>query len=427
MPLRLLHHLTLPALRSRPKLLAGILLVLVVSVGWFVGSALWVRWDRGEAEKALAEYDFAEGRRRLARCVKIHPRDAELRLLAARAARRDGDLDFAEQQLDAYHDLVGDVSPPEALELALLKVQRGNVREVLDALAEDLDLHHPQSEYILEALALGCVQTYELHRAQFWYGELLTKWPKNAIGRLLNAQTVDTQGNREKATRLLKELAKDWPRYYRGRLFLADLLFKSRDYREAGAEYAALREQRPEEMAPLLGLASAYERLGDADHARPLLKQLEERYPGNSDVLLECGRFAMEEKRPADAEPLFRRAAAIAPADPDAHRELGVCLQQLDRPQEAEEHLERSKQIEADMALLEKALGEMVKAPNDPGPRRLAGELCLRNGQPSEGLRWLAGVLDINPDDRPTHKILADYFRSQGDTRRADMHARLAQ
>lgn len=426
MPFRLLPRLRLPTRRPWSTMLGGLVLVLAASGAWLGGSALWVRWDRGEAEKALAEYDFAEARRRLARCVKIQPRDPGLRLLAAQSARRDGDLDAAEQQLDAYHDLVGGVSPPEALERALVKVQRGNMRELLDALMEDLDLHHPESEHILEALAMGCVQSYELHRVQFWTSELLSRWPKNAIGRLLRAQTVDTQGNRDKAEALLKELVKDFPRYYQARLALAGILFKSHSYREAGVEYAAVHEQRPDEMLPLLGLASTYARLGDGDHARPLLKQLRDRYPDNSEVLLECGRFALDEKRPADAEPLLRRAAELAPGDHEVQRELGVCLGQLDRHEEAEQHLKRSKEIEADLILLEKTLAEMAKAPNDPAPRRRAGEICLRNGQVSEGLRWLFGVLDIDPKDKETHRILADFYRSRGDAEQAEAHERLA-
>jgi predicted Zn-dependent protease len=428
MAFRFFPQLRLPALRSAPGILmAGLLLVLVGFLGWLGGSTLWVRWDRGEAEKALAEYDFAEARRRLARCIKIHPRDPELRLLAAQTARRDGDPDAAEQQLDAYHALLGEVTQKEALERVLAKVQRGDMREVLNALMDSLELHHPESEHILEALAMGSVQSYELHHAQFWTNELLTKWPKNAIGRLLYAQTLNTQGNRDKAISLLKELVKDSPRYYKGRLFLADTLFKSRAYREAGVEYAALREQRPDELDPLLGLASTYTRMGDDDHARPLLKQLQEKYPDNSDVLLECGRLALDEKRPADAEPLLRRAVELMPNDNEAQRQLGICLGQLDKPEESQEHLERSKQIEADLILLEKTLDEMSKAPNDAGPRRRAGEICLRNGQVAEGLRWLSGVLDMNPNDKPAHQILADFYESQGDTRQAELHRRLAQ
>src|SRR5438132_1447832 len=107
------------------------------------------------------------------------------------------------------------------------------------------------------------------------------------------------------------------------------MLYKSRRYREAAGEYAALLQQRPGEMVPLLGLASCYDRMGGTDQARPLMKQLEERFADQSTVLLECARFALAEKKPADAERLLRRAVELAPYDHEIHRELGVCLDQL--------------------------------------------------------------------------------------------------
>src|SRR5262249_46287773 len=147
--------------------------------------------------------------------VRLRPRDPELWLLAARTARRDGDPDASERCLDAHRVLVGESAPKEVLERALLLAQRGKVREVIDYLIQALEEHHPQSEQILEALAMGSVQSYQLHRVVFWTNELLQKWPKNAIGRLIHAETIDTQGNREKATALLRDLVEDYPKYFK--------------------------------------------------------------------------------------------------------------------------------------------------------------------------------------------------------------------
>src|SRR5438552_14464294 len=127
---RLLHWLWFPVRRPGLGLLTVLILVLVGYLGWIGGSALRVRWDRAEAEKALAEYDFAEARRRLARCIRIRPRDPELRLLAAQTARRDGDLEAAEEHLDAHRALVGESSDRETLERALLSAQRGQLHDV---------------------------------------------------------------------------------------------------------------------------------------------------------------------------------------------------------------------------------------------------------------------------------------------------------
>src|SRR4051812_44330066 len=96
---RLLPRLQALLQRPRLALLTVVLLGLVGYLAWLGGCRLWARWQRARAEQALAEYDFAEARQRLARAVRARPHDPALRLLAARTARRDGDLDAAEEEL----------------------------------------------------------------------------------------------------------------------------------------------------------------------------------------------------------------------------------------------------------------------------------------------------------------------------------------
>src|SRR5207244_3770988 len=146
----------------------------------------------------------------------------------------------------------------------------------------------------------------------------------------------------------------------------------------------------------------------------------QERHADNSEALLVCGQFALGEQRPDDAERLLRRAVELAPNDHEVHYQLGVCLQQLDRPEEARQHVERAKQIEADLIRLEKVFEATVRAPADPDPRLEAGQICLRNGQVTEGLRWLYGALEAAPDHKQTHAALADFFASQGDAEKAE-------
>jgi Tfp pilus assembly protein PilF len=59
---------------------------------------------------------------------------------------------------------------------------------------------------------------------------------------------------------------------------------------------------------------------------------------------------------------------------------------------------------------------------SDPAPRVEAARICMRNGQEQEGLRWLFGALQINPNHQPAHDALADYYERHGDTERARAH-----
>src|SRR5262249_33662459 len=147
-----------------------------------------------------------------------------------------------------------------------------------------------------------------------------------------------------------------------------------------------------------------------------LLRQLEAQHTDDPLALLECGKNAMREERLADAERLLRRAIELAPNDRETNYQLGMCLRLQDQLEESERHMRRVKQIEPDMVRLEKVFEATVKSPADPAPRLEAGQICLRNGQGREGLRWLYGLLEIAPDYKPAHEALADYFTSQGDS-----------
>ena len=52
--------------------------------------------------------------------------------------------------------------------------------------------------------------------------------------------------------------------------------------------------------------------------------------------------------------------------------------------------------------------------------------ICLRNGQTSEGLRWLLGALELAPNDKLTHAALADYYTSPGDLNLSAIHRQRA-
>jgi Flp pilus assembly protein TadD len=178
----------------------------------------------------------------------------------------------------------------------------------------------------------------------------------------------------------------------------------------------------PDDLEVLLGVARCLLRLERLEDARPFIQELADRHHSAPAALLECGRFALKDMRPGDAERFLLRAVELDPNDPEIHFTLSLCLDQLDKPEEAKQHLAKFRLIEADLARMERLVAESVRTPNDPTPRREIGAICLRNGDTKEGLRWLNGVLDSHPNDRATHAILAEYFLSQGDLERAGYH-----
>lgn len=417
------HDVLLAWVRS-PARVAGVvvLLALVAAGGWYGLRA--VRFQRGQAaaRAALAEYDFPLAKEHLAGCLELRPADPETLLLAAQAARRDGLLNDSEEYLDRYRVAVPAGTPEAALQGVLVRVQRGEVKPLVASLLEYLEIRHPESEQILEALARGCVHVYRLDEAAFWTKQLLDKYPANPVGRLLDAQVSDTARKRERALDVLAKLVEDYPHFDKARLYHAGVLARLHRYEESAAEYREALRRQPADVGALLGLTRALVSLGRLDDAAPLVRRLEADHGDVSEALLECGRFAARQNRPEDAEPLLRRAARLAPNDHDVQLELAQVLRKLGKDDEAKRHLDRSQQIRDDMLHLEKAFQAMVKSPADAGPRYTAGQLCLRNGQVAEGLRWLYGALELAPGHKPTHQALAEHFEGVGDAKQAEYH-----
>jgi tetratricopeptide (TPR) repeat protein len=413
-------------LRNVPRLHLGLGILVVFCAGGLFYYPSW-RFSRDyrAAEEAMAAYDFRTARERLAWCAERRRDDPAVHLMACRAARREGDLPAAEEHYARYRRLIGTLTPDTTLERALLDAQSGQVAEVLAFLLRRLEDRDPRTEEILEALAVGSVGLYQFDRAAFWTTELLDRAPKNPIGRWTRSQTISTLGRPEESIAILREVVRDYPWETRAWLSLGELYLTTNRVQEAVDAYTEARNLVPGDVRALHGLARALCRPERLDEFRQLAPELERR-SDDSEALYHCGRFAIFERRWADAEQLLGRAIQLAPNDHEVHRELAVCLQQLGRDDEARRHTERVRAIEADLAKLESLVEAVVKSPQNPAPRREAGLICLRNGQVQEGLRWLHGVLETTPNDRTTHEALADYFASQGNTERAAYHRQKA-
>ena len=426
MPGRLRRFLLIPRRYPLLSLLAALLLTIGAYLLWQITPGARFRKEYVAAQTALSQFDFASARQHLDECTHLRPDDANVRLLAAQAARRDGDMEAAERLLGEYRKLFNDVTPEEHLEWALQQAQAGTFASVLGFLMESLEVRHPASEQILEALAVGCAHIYNLDLASFWVGELLDKYPKNPVGRLIRIQTAETLGQRDELLAPLRDLVAEYPRYVKAREQLAESLYKQQQYDRAATEYETLIGQFSNQPMWRLGLVRCRIKVGRIKAAKDLLQGLLQQFPDNTEVLLESGRLALQEERLADAKDLLDRAVKLAPNDYEIHLELGICLDRLNKSDESKWHIDKAKRIELDLSQLEKEFEAMVKNPADPEPRLRAAQICLRNGQDSEGLRWLYGILERSPNHKPTHQALADYFESQGDTQQADLHRRKA-
>jgi predicted Zn-dependent protease len=423
---RLYRWISLPHRRPLPSL--GLLLLggLLGLGGWQGVRYLRFRQARQAAQEAEARYDFAQARDRLGVCRELQPGDAGVRLEMARVARRAGLLDEAEDHLNEYRDLVGKATPEGTLERSMLLAQRGELSKVERHLVSCLEMDHPQTDLILESLALGFIRLYRLDLAMFYLDRLLKRQPDNVTARVQRGQMHESVGARTKAIADYRAAVEAHPDHARARRSLANALLVTNRPREAAEHFEHLRRGGRANAATLLGLALARLELDETDEAREVLDELLAKFPDNGDGLLERGKLALAKGEVAAAEDWLRRSVRVQPHDYHANYFLARCLRRAGKNEEARRYRRRAERINDDRKRLGEVYPRVLKSPRDPGPRLEAGEICLRNGQEAEGLRWLYGALLVDPKHRRTHRALADYYEKHGDTERAREHRRQA-
>jgi predicted Zn-dependent protease len=411
-----------PARRRWPWLVLAVLALAGVAAG---GAWLWARHHWQAAREALRHHRLAEADTHLDRCRMVWRRDPEVLFLAARVARRRDDLDRARQLLDACETQPG-ITPALALERTLLQVQQGQLRNYEADLHSAVKQGNPDAPDILEALAKGYMNAHSPDQTIDALDFLLEQEPDHVPALVLRGRFWENQRRDDEAERDYRravELAPDWPA---ARLYLADCLARLGEVRQAVAHYEYLRARPPVAPGVVLGLARCRHDLHELDEAERLLQGLLAERPDGAAAVAEWGRVLVRRGRAAEAEPRLRDAAARAPHDHDVRLVLTLCLEVQGKSEEAAQSRARLHAIEEDLLRLVVLRARLSQgSPNDVRLRYEIGTILLRTGQETEGLRWLAGVLDIDPVHAATHRILADHYERGGNSEAAAHHRRL--
>lgn len=401
-------------------------LLAIIGTGATIASWHISAWkDYRAATEALERRDFAEARTRLASCLQVWPNSAEVQLLAARAARRAGAYDDAEEHLKKCERL-GWPSEEIRLERDLRCAQQGEVTGVQDRLMLFAEHGHPNALLILEALCQGYIKTYRLTHAAHCLTLWLERAPEDVQALLWRAEVAYLRSSIPDALADYRRVVELDPERDDARLRLAELLAAEHQPGEAVAHFQQLQYRQPTNPAVLLGLARCRRLLGDPAEAGKLLDTLLEIAPHDEGALAERGRVCLETQQPAEAERWLRKAASRAPYDRDIVYALYLCLQQVGKAKEAETYRAKLEEIDSQLGRLREVTRRISELPRDPSLRHEAGMIFMRSGQAKEGLRWLYSALQEDPRYRPAHQALADYYESTGDKAKADWHRRHA-
>lgn len=423
-----------PGRRFRVSPLVACLVACLVA-GAVASAVTWHRWGGtrppvprehwGLARQALDADDYAAAAGHLRECLDAWPANAEAYFLTARTCRRAGDSAGWRDHLRRAELLQW---RPEEVELErrLMRAQSGDVGAVEHALAQNLNAGHPDERLILEALVKGHAEADRwedvLHWTDLWIANHSDDWqPRYYRGRAFEARRALDRAVADYRRAL--ELSPGRPQ---ARLGLGGALLVDGQFREALEQFDAYLRGQPDDPTALLGAASCRLSLNEADAARAALDRLLSKHPRHAAGLLVRARLDLALGDPAQALNWLNRAEAVAPHETDLTQAFVLTFRQLGNPEEAEKYQRRLEELRRRYDELYRLQREIAKAPGIVAPRYEAGALCLRLGREEEAVRLFQSVLRLDPDHRPTHQALAEFFDKR-DPRRAASHRQRAE
>jgi tetratricopeptide (TPR) repeat protein len=312
------------------------------------------------------------------------------------------------------------------LEQRLTQAESGDTWSVEEALLDELNRLPPEERLILEALVKGYLNNFRFLDAV----ELATPWieryPHDGLAYLYRARAYQGLGRWGDAVEDYREALKILPDSMTARLWCADSHLALHDFEEALDNYELYRKMAPGDREALFAIAECQFSLGQPE-ARATLENLLAKDPRHEGGLLLSAKIDLVEDAPDKALVHLRQALAISPRDPQVLQALTGTLRQLQRREEANQMEKQYRRLLDQAQQLTQLKEKILSQPEDATLRYQAGALSLEMGREKEAADWFQSVFWIDPNHRPTHLALADYWKKHSQPERAAYHLRRAE
>ncbi|MBI3822782.1 MAG: tetratricopeptide repeat protein [Planctomycetes bacterium] len=325
--------------------------VLLIGAGTAAYQLGWNRWANRQHERALQaldRYDYDEAAECLDRYLSVYPTNPDGLFLAAKTARRRGDIPEAQRrlQLAITH---GAAAKAVAKEAQLLDMQDGKPVH-LGALLQFCDANKadPQTPIILEAILEGSLKANQLSYAMTaadWLLKMRSRDIDQAHGLVWRGRTFWRGRDWAKALASFRQAVALAPDYAAARIWLASGLIDHAD-EEAKPHVDWLQEHCPRNVAARLQIARLYRNQARLDEAAALLDEALADAPNNVNVLVVRAQIALDANRATEAAPWIRRAYALTPADRDVSAVMANSLRLAGRADEAKKYQDKVKELD---------------------------------------------------------------------------------
>ncbi len=420
--------------RPRTGWVGGVLLVLggLAAVWW------WNPWSKPPAnnpeggaepwrlaQAALAANDVTTAKQELEKCAKAWPTSAETHFLLAQTCRRLDDMEGWRMHL--HRAVLLHWSPRKIqIEQQLMIAQSGGLASVEESLLDQVNHFPPEEELILEALARGYIYNDRLADAVGLADLWAKHHPQNWLPWYYRGLANRAKHFNNKAEADFERVLELNPDQLDSQLTLAILYQGEGRYADATPLLEKYLSHRAGDSDALYALATCQNAQGQTSAAAATLQQLLAKNKNHAAGLLLQGKIRLAEGKLDDALVSLRQAHALKPNSLEVLQNLALVLAQLHRTAEAAPYQKRAAKLQEVSQQLGKLERMIQQSPDAVDLRYQAAMLCLKTGWEEESAHWFQTILYIDPNHRPTHRALADYYASHGDPRRAAYHRRRA-
>lgn len=378
------------------------------------------------ARDALRRAEPEAAIERLVPVVKAYPDLAEPHYLLAVAYRRLGQLGKVVPLLDQAEKLGWsrrDIKRQRLLKMFLdgyLKEAEPHLQSYLTAETTD-----DEAAEIYEAFVKGYLSELRFQEAEICMKYWIQWRPQDPQPRLWRAEMAGALNDVEAQKEEFRKILEFDPDHYEAHASLAGILLTRNEVEEAYQHFSRCIQLRPEQAAPLIGLAECQQRLGMAAEARETVMAALERRLSRADQGLAykaLGKIELELRNVAGAVPALQKSLELNPRDSDGMYSLGQALQRMGRKKDAEQHLVRSRELRNYDAKMTDLGREILQDPESPDLRCTAGTILLENGLDDDALVWLLSALRLDSGHRASHEALVTYYERRGNSEMASKH-----